>query len=129
MKISILNLFVACGLALSVAGQSSAAEPGWSPVVVATGAYRQQIKSTPIENRPYRPGHFYGNTVRRRYHRGTAMPTPADIAAPLMAAPQYNAPQYNAPQYNALQYNARKYVVPSYTRPVYPYSNSFYRGY
>jgi hypothetical protein len=45
-------------------------QPGWSPVVIATGAYRQQLQQTPITQRPNRPLHFYGNTVRRRYHRG-----------------------------------------------------------
>ncbi len=30
---------------------------------------RQAIRSTPILLRPSRPGHFYGNTVRRRYYR------------------------------------------------------------
>ncbi len=28
-------------------------------------AYRQAIRQTPILERPSRPGHFYGNTVRR----------------------------------------------------------------
>jgi hypothetical protein len=27
--------------------------------------YRQAIRQTPILERPSRPGHFYGNTVRR----------------------------------------------------------------
>lgn len=59
-----------------------AAEPGWSPVIVATGDYRQRIESMPIEQRPYRPLHFYGNTVRRNYYRGTPIPTPrAEIRA------------------------------------------------
>lgn len=30
---------------------------------------REQIRSMPILERPNRIGHFYGNTVRRRYHR------------------------------------------------------------
>jgi hypothetical protein len=38
--------------------------------VVAFGAERQAIKSQHILNREYRPGHFYGNTVRRRHSRG-----------------------------------------------------------
>ncbi|TWU42400.1 hypothetical protein [Novipirellula artificiosorum] len=66
---------------------SQAAEPGWSPVVVATGSYRQQIQSTPIEYRPYRPLHFYGNAVRRRYYRGTVMPRPAEFATPITILP------------------------------------------
>lgn len=30
---------------------------------------RQEIRAMPIEKRPNRIGHFYGNTVRRRHHR------------------------------------------------------------
>lgn len=36
----------------------------WSPVIVPTGPYRSQIKSIPIEQRPGRPFHVYGNTIR-----------------------------------------------------------------
>lgn len=37
----------------------------WSPVVIARGEYRSQIKALPMEQRPNRPFHFYGNFVRR----------------------------------------------------------------
>jgi hypothetical protein len=47
---------------------------GWLGVVVARGELKQEIESTPILERPNRPFHFYGNTVRRRYYRGTAAP-------------------------------------------------------
>lgn len=57
-------------IALTLSSQTcSADEPGWSTQVVARGTYRQQIRSKPIVHRPYRPLHFYGNTVRRIYHR------------------------------------------------------------
>jgi hypothetical protein len=56
--------------------RSAVAEPGWSPVIIATGAYREQIRATPIELRPYRPFHIYGNTVRRIHYRGTPLPIP-----------------------------------------------------
>ncbi len=56
------------------AKQAPAQQPGFSPVIIATGQYRQQIKSMPIEQRPYRPFHFYGNAVRRSYYRSA--PTP-----------------------------------------------------
>ncbi|MFG0261116.1 MAG: hypothetical protein ACF788_01835 [Novipirellula sp. JB048] len=59
-----------------------ASEPGWSPVVIATGAYRDKIRSMPIEQRPYRPGHFYGNTIRRMHHRGEILPRPLNFPAP-----------------------------------------------
>lgn len=44
--------------------------------IIAFGAERQQIRETPILERENRPLHFYGNTVRRRHARQTAMPTP-----------------------------------------------------
>lgn len=64
-------------------GRALRAEPGWSPVVVATGAYRRQIESTPIHLRPNRPLHFYGNTLRRLHYRGNPVPTLGDISQTL----------------------------------------------
>ncbi|QDV29958.1 hypothetical protein Spb1_18850 [Planctopirus ephydatiae] len=61
--------------------ETSLQEPGWLPVVVATGPLRTQIDATPIEHRPYRPLHFYGNTIRRVYYRGTPMPRVGEMAA------------------------------------------------
>lgn len=43
---------------------------GFDPRVITFGSERDQIKSTPIEQRPYRPLHVYGNSVRRRQARG-----------------------------------------------------------
>ncbi len=37
----------------------------------ASGETRQNIRSVPIVARPSRPGHFYGNTVRRVHQRRT----------------------------------------------------------
>lgn len=56
----------------------SAQEPGWWGVVIALKQCAQ-IQSTPITQRPYRPFHFYGNTVRRQYYRGTIIPAPRDV--------------------------------------------------
>ena len=55
-------------------------KPGWVPVVVARGEFKQWIDSTPIVDRPNRPLHFYGNTVRRRYYRGNTAPQGNDTA-------------------------------------------------
>lgn len=72
---------------LGVAGSvASADEPGWQGNVIARGAEREKIQSTPILERPYRPLHFYGNTVRRRHYRGTAAPGPRDVAGAAGAA-------------------------------------------
>ena len=67
--------FVTCVVPAIAAGQ----EPGWSPSVIAMGAQREEIRSTDILHRPYRPLHFYGNTVRRRHYRGTAVPRPLTV--------------------------------------------------
>ena len=54
-------------------------EPGWTSKVIKRGTDRTISKNTPIELRPYRPLHFYGNTVRRRHYRGNPLPMPRDI--------------------------------------------------
>ena len=55
-------------------------EPGWLGVVIARGDLREQIEATPILDRPYRPLHIYGNTVRRNYYRGAPGPRVRDMA-------------------------------------------------
>ena len=57
-------------------------EPQWSPVIIATGEYRQKLQATPIEYRPNRPFHFYGNTVRRRHHTGSYLPSLNSVTRP-----------------------------------------------
>jgi hypothetical protein len=66
------------GTAVSTVSASSDG-PGWLGVVVARGELKEQIENTPILERPNRPFHFYGNTVRRQYYRGTALPAPRDF--------------------------------------------------
>lgn len=84
-----------------------AQQPGWSPVIIPTGAYRDQIKSMPIEQRPYRPLHFYGNAVRRNYYRGTAVQQPIAQPAPVQSfRPTWNPS--NQPGYS---------VQPGYSFP------------
>lgn len=54
---------------------ADARNTGFDPRVVTFGDAREEIKATPITERPYRPLHVYGNTVRRRHQRDVA-PTP-----------------------------------------------------
>ena len=64
-------LLTAALFATAADGRSSTAlarEPG----VIALGETRDQIKQTPIEKRPYRPLHIYGNAVRRRHSRSAS---------------------------------------------------------
>lgn len=55
------------------------AEPGWRHGVVLFGEERDAKDATPILEREYRPLHFYGNTVRREYYRGSVRPTIGDL--------------------------------------------------
>lgn len=45
---------------------------GWCPQIFVVGAQRKYIKSMHILERPNRPFHFYGNTVRRIHYRQAA---------------------------------------------------------
>ena len=76
MRRIIALVLLAWGIIVS---NAAAQEPGWWGVVIAPESIRPQIQSTPIIDRPYRPLHFYGNTVRRRHYRGTVVPAPRDI--------------------------------------------------
>lgn len=80
------GLLTGAAVAMATTGtveQVTAAEPGWSPIIVPRGDYRTKIKSMPIEARPYRPLHFYGNTVRRNHYRSQSpqsrMVVPTDV--------------------------------------------------
>jgi len=68
---SLLLLPIAvAALSITVPEPAPAASPtGFDPRVITFGAEREQIKNTPIEKRPYRPLHVYGNSVRRRHGR------------------------------------------------------------
>ena len=74
MMLKLWTLIVALTGVLWISSLAEASQTGWSPVIVARGHYREVIKSTPINHRPNRPLHFYGNTVRRRHYRGPVVP-------------------------------------------------------
>ena len=76
---------------------ATAAEPGWASEIVVNGGVRQRVEATPMVARPYRPLHFYGNTVRRVYYRGTPLPAPRDFRSGLqvvMRRPYVPVEQY-----------------------------------
>ncbi|MBM4023300.1 MAG: hypothetical protein FJ284_13890 [Planctomycetes bacterium] len=52
---------------------------GFDPRIVTFGDARDEVKSTPITQRPYRPLHFYGNTVRRRHQRAAPPSAPLQV--------------------------------------------------
>jgi hypothetical protein len=59
----------------------SGQEPGWYPQVIAPPEMRPLIQATPMELRPYRPLHLWGNTVRRMHYRNNPLPLPRDIVS------------------------------------------------
>jgi hypothetical protein len=67
-------VFAATLAAAVVSASAVAAGTGFDPRVITFGDTREEIKSTPITQRPYRPLHVYGNTVRRRHQRSTPKP-------------------------------------------------------
>jgi hypothetical protein len=71
VKLWIMSLSLLAGLGITNLN-TSAQEPGLAAPIIARGATREQIQSTPLLERPNRPLHVYGNTVRRRYHRSSA---------------------------------------------------------
>lgn len=53
-------------------------EPGWSGPALLGPAEKEANKSIPILERSYRPGHVYGNMVRRHHYRDTVIPSHRD---------------------------------------------------
>jgi hypothetical protein len=75
---SMRTLILAAAVAAAFAPlPAEARNTGFDPRVVTFGEAREEIKSTPITQRPYRPLHVYGNTVRRRHERASAGPASA----------------------------------------------------
>ena len=54
-------------------------EPSWRGNVLYFGEDRVTNEATPILERPYRPFHFYGNTVRRQHYRNSPWPQLQDF--------------------------------------------------
>ena len=80
--IKLSHFFVAVFVLVALAATSHsllAQEPIWYPYVIARGQDRAVIENTPMELRPYRPFHFYGNTVRRLHYRGNPFLAPRDL--------------------------------------------------
>lgn len=77
---SLTLLIAAIGLftvSQPAAAQQRTSEPGWTTGVIKS---EQTRRSEPeILLRPYRPLHFYGNTVRRMHYRGRALPNLRDM--------------------------------------------------
>jgi len=69
LAVSMFSLPLEAAFPVAEAGQT-----GFDPRIIAVGEARDEIKSKPIEQRPNRPLHVYGNTVRRRHTRAHSSP-------------------------------------------------------
>ena len=78
---NILQKTLATALVLLASNYLSAAdrpaEPGWASGVRKSEATKHSEPD--LLNRPYRPLHFYGNTLRRMHYRGRPWPLPRDF--------------------------------------------------
>ena len=75
----------------SAAAEAAEASSGVSLKVITFGDERTRLQSTPIEQRPYRPLHFYGNRVRRQSRRSTTVSTARTTAGSTQATPASNS--------------------------------------
>lgn len=66
---SLRRPLVAVVLAASLLDVSPALATGFDPRVITFGDAREEIKNKPMTERPNRPLHVYGNSVRRRAQR------------------------------------------------------------
>ena len=62
-------LIVLSGIQFSSAAEPTSGQPRTpaNPTSTRADLTREQIRQMPLLERPNRPGHFYGNTVRRLY--------------------------------------------------------------
>jgi len=74
-----LALAFTAAIILSVVAWSMANEPGWTSRILVPQSEEAVRQATPIMNRPYRPLHFYGNTVRRMHYHGRVRPTLTEV--------------------------------------------------
>ena len=94
LRVSLAAVVLAGSMLIAIPKSASAAsETGYLPIIVARGETKEWIHSMPITERPNRPLHFYGNTVRRNYYRGNSSARPAETAkagAAVVTQPKQN---------------------------------------
>lgn len=66
--------------ALLLTTAATANETQWSGAINPLSPEAQEIRRKPILERPDRPGHIYGNTVRRMHRRGNPLPLQRDFS-------------------------------------------------
>jgi hypothetical protein len=70
-RVRLLLVALVVSIAFGFASDAKAAPPtGWDSTIILRGQERSVVKSMPIEKRPNRPLHIYGNTIRRMEYRG-----------------------------------------------------------
>jgi len=72
VRIDTRAVFMALVAATALLPDAQARDATFDPRVITFGESRDKIKATPIEKRPNRPLHVYGNSVRRRHSRSAS---------------------------------------------------------
>ena len=82
-----IRLAVRLGILMLLGATPSlvAQEPGWSRSIIIVGPESDALNQIDPRLRPYRPFHFYGNSLRRAYYRGNPLPTLDDLGSGLQA--------------------------------------------
>jgi hypothetical protein len=70
LEVTMFNNFCRCLMALAILPSLLVVLPANAQAAANVNASRGQVKSMPLMQRPNRPGHFVGNTVRRFGGRG-----------------------------------------------------------
>ncbi|QDV69277.1 hypothetical protein Poly24_29920 [Rosistilla carotiformis] len=82
-------LFIVSAFQVSLNAESPT---GWSPVILPTGAYRAQIQAMPIHERPGRPFHIYGNTIRLIHQSNRSQPPTRPLRQIVFGTPVWIGP-------------------------------------
>lgn len=72
VRIDAKGILLAIVAATALLSDARARDASFDPRVITFGDSRDKIKATPIEKRPNRPLHVYGNSVRRRHSRSVS---------------------------------------------------------
>ena len=75
----LLATLLAIAVGLALVSLSIGQEPGWTSRIIVPSSEEAIRQATPIVERPYRPLHFYGNTVRRMHYHGRVRPSVTEI--------------------------------------------------
>jgi len=76
---SLCVTIVVLGTSAALADPTTVVASAGNGTIASRAELRREIRAMPILERPNRPGHFYGNAVRRAYYRNMAASQPREV--------------------------------------------------